>query len=196
MSEATTSRPQNRRSNPNSSGDRPTRTTSSDEQATMRHHQPVVSSSVPDKSRTESDHAQSEARRRQRTQPLHESTSSSDSDSKFSPKLPSNMAPLPQSDRPRRNNDSAPRRATTSSTPPISTDRGANPPSTETASVTALNLTLPSARPQRHSVSGKRNEEGVGQQAVSSSSAYPPISSRNRRRSSRSLSRRKERRVD
>lgn len=196
MSEATTSRHQNRPSNSNRSGDRPTRTISVDEQAIMRQLQPVVSSDVPDRSRTDPAHAQSEARRLRRTQRLPESTSSSDSDSTFPPKPPSNRAPLPpQSDRPRGNDDSDRRRAATTSTSTYQPRPRRQSSEHGNRDRDRPQPDPPRARLQRHSVSGRRDEGGVEQQAASSL-AHPPISSRRSRRSSRSSSRREERLVN
>jgi hypothetical protein len=196
MSGATTSRHRNRPSNSNRSGGRPTRTISMDEQATMKHPQPIVSSGVPDRSRTESAHAQSEARRRQRTRPLPDSRSSSESDSAFSPKLPSNKAPPPpQSDRPRGNDDSDRRYASTTSTATYQPRPRRQSSGHGNRDRDRPQSDPPTARPQRHSVSGRRDEGGVEQQALLSS-VQPPISSYRRRRSSRSSSGHKERVVD
>jgi hypothetical protein len=188
MSEATTSRHQNRPSNSNRSGGRPTRAISIDEQATMRQLQPGVSSGVPDRSRTDPAYAQSEARRLRRTRPLPESTSSPDSDSTFPPRPPSNRAPS-QSDRPRGNDDSNRHRAATTSTSTYQPR-----PRRQSSEHGNRDRDRPQPDPPRarlHSVSGRRDEGGVEQQAASSL-AHPPISSRKPRRSSWSSSRQEE----
>jgi hypothetical protein len=183
MSEVTTSRHQNR----------PTRTISIDEQATMRQLQPVVSSGVPDRSRTDPAHAQSEAHRLRRTRPsLPESTSSSDSDSTFPPQPPSNRAPPPpQSDRPRGNDNSDRRRAATTSTSTYQPRSRRQSSEHGNRDRDRPQLDPPRAGLRGHSVSGRRDEGGVEQQA-DSSLAHPPISSRRPRRSSRSSSRQEE----
>jgi hypothetical protein len=195
MSEATTSRHQNRLSNSNRSGGRSTRTISTEEQATMRYLQPVVSSGVPDRSRIDPAHAQSEARRLRRTRPLPKSTSSSDSDSTFPPKPPSNRAPPPpQSDRTRGNDDSDRSRAATASTSTYQPRPRRQSSEHGNRDRDRPQPDPPGARLQRHSVPGRRDEGGVEQQAASLT--HPSISSHRPRRSSRSSSRQGERLVN
>lgn len=192
ISEAATSYRPRRLSSPNRSGSRPTSTTLVGEQATNRHRAPTFPSDAPYRPKIDSAHTQSGPQRwrRGRNGLFTNSTSPSDSDSTSSPNQPSSAAP--QRERPRGNDDSVLRPASTGTYNPIASRHRRK--SSEHGSRGRERPDPAKVRLRRRPRSAKRDRGDVetATAARSSSAVYPPASSRRTlrpRRSSRSSSR-------